>query len=299
MRYVTKLIASGARVVVAASRHVALGLALIAIPVESSAFNTIGTNPGSKWDDPAWGTGAVITWSFMTPGVGLGDPAPDEWSGTNSLGAGTTPDIRQRIDDVSGTGTFDAAVRRAFATWSGAANLVFVEVPDAGGDFGTVTAPDIRIGAFSFAPGDLAGGAGFGPPGNDLLFPDALAGDIALNELNNFSVDPGNEGDALQTGPFGTYLNDIEGLLLHEIGHTLGLAHSDVTDGVMCGFIFPGDVFDGSSCDFTHVNRQLHADDISGIQAIYGAPVPVPAAVWLFGSGLVGLIGVGRRRGKA
>jgi hypothetical protein len=28
-------------------------------------------------------------------------------------------------------------------------------------------------------------------------------------------------------------------------------------------------------------------------------PVPVPAAVWLFGSGLVGLIGVGRRRGKA
>ena len=25
-------------------------------------------------------------------------------------------------------------------------------------------------------------------------------------------------------------------------------------------------------------------------------PVPVPAAVWLFGSGLIGLIGVGRRK---
>ncbi|MGB5395914.1 MAG: VPLPA-CTERM sorting domain-containing protein, partial [Gammaproteobacteria bacterium] len=25
-------------------------------------------------------------------------------------------------------------------------------------------------------------------------------------------------------------------------------------------------------------------------------PVPVPAAVWLFGSGLIGLVAVGRRR---
>jgi len=29
------------------------------------------------------------------------------------------------------------------------------------------------------------------------------------------------------------------------------------------------------------------------------APIPVPAAVWLFGSGLVGLVGVARRRRKA
>ena len=29
------------------------------------------------------------------------------------------------------------------------------------------------------------------------------------------------------------------------------------------------------------------------------APIPVPAAVWLFGSGLLGLVGVARRRRKA
>jgi len=32
------------------------------------------------------------------------------------------------------------------------------------------------------------------------------------------------------------------------------------------------------------------------IQVGNGAPVPLPAAVWLFGSGLIGLVGVGRRR---
>ena len=30
-----------------------------------------------------------------------------------------------------------------------------------------------------------------------------------------------------------------------------------------------------------------------------GSPIPVPAAVWLMGSGLVGLVGVARRRKKA
>jgi DNA-binding beta-propeller fold protein YncE len=36
----------------------------------------------------------------------------------------------------------------------------------------------------------------------------------------------------------------------------------------------------------------------SGIMAMNAAPVPVPAAVWLFGSGLIGLIGIGMRKNK-
>jgi hypothetical protein len=223
--------------------------------------------------------------------VGLSAIPPlSAWSGTNTLGSGDPDfDLRVKIDAEFGTGAFDAAVERAFATWAAAADVRFVQVEDSGADMAGSTTPDLRIGAFHFAPGDFAGGAGFGPPGDDLHFPDALAGDLALNDLNRFTIAAGPEGSAIPTD-MGVYLNDVEGLLLHEIGHTLGLAHSDVVAGVMCGYVFPGDVFDGSACDYTHVNHELDPDDVAGIQLLYGLPpAPVPGApVWLLGPALLG-----------
>jgi Matrixin len=248
-------------------------LLLSVMAAEVLACHVYGRGYGSKWDNPVWPSSAIITWSYMTPGVGLGPSAPAGWSGTNTLGSGAANDIRVIIDSVNGSGAFDAAVQRAFATWAAATNVVFVQVPDQGGDFGTVTAPDIRIGAFSFGAGDNTGAAGFGPPGDDLHFPDALSGDIAFNDMNNFNIDPGTEGDALQTGPGGIYLNDIEGLLLHEIGHTLGIGHSTVNDAVMCGYVSPA--FNGSNCDYTHVKRMLGPDDLNAVRNIYG-PAPPP-----------------------
>ncbi|OWM85825.1 hypothetical protein CDL15_Pgr012075 [Punica granatum] len=51
---------------------------------------------------------------------------------------------------------------------------------------------------------------------------------------------------------------DLESVTLHEIGHTLGLAHSQDPDAVMYAYINTG-----------VIKRQLQQDDINGIQALY------------------------------
>ena len=64
------------------------------------------------------------------------------------------------------------------------AGITFVgPVADGGGQVGAPGAisPDIRIGAFAPVTGmgfEFVGAVGFGLPGDDLNFPDALAGDV-------------------------------------------------------------------------------------------------------------------------
>ncbi|KAI5083771.1 hypothetical protein GOP47_0003514 [Adiantum capillus-veneris] len=52
---------------------------------------------------------------------------------------------------------------------------------------------------------------------------------------------------------------DLQSVVIHEIGHLLGLAHSPVEDAIMYPSIAPG-----------QVKLQLQADDIQGAQALYG-----------------------------
>jgi hypothetical protein len=253
-------------------------LALALPAADLGAYDTFGDGYGSKWDAPDFGTGAVVTWSFVTPGTALSShPAIAHLSGTNTLGSGDPDwDIRTKIDAEFGAGAFDAAVQRALDTWARVADLSFVQMADSGAPFAGGTTPDIRIAAYHFPENDLGAGAAWGPPGDDLQFPDALSGDLVLNDRNRFTIAPGPDGTPIPTDQ-GVYLNDVEGLILHELGHALGLGHSDVTAGVMCGYIFPGDVFDGSECDYTHVNHALDPDDVAGMRVIYGpAAIPVP-----------------------
>ena len=90
----------------------ALGFAIaLAIPASDLfGYDTFGDGYGSKWDNPSFGTGAVVT-----------------------------------------------AVRRALNTWARIANLTFVQVADSGGRFAGSTTPDIRIAAYHFPEGDIAG----------------------------------------------------------------------------------------------------------------------------------------------
>ncbi|HGY90042.1 MAG TPA: matrixin family metalloprotease [Planctomycetes bacterium] len=53
---------------------------------------------------------------------------------------------------------------------------------------------------------------------------------------------------------------DIESVAVHEFGHALGMAHSDVVGATMYPSVSAGNI----------QNRTLEADDIAGVQSIYG-----------------------------
>lgn len=55
----------------------------------------------------------------------------------------------------------------------------------------------------------------------------------------------------------------------------------------------PGEYFDTFTLTSVMENFVFNVDDISVASSV--SPIPVPAAVWLFGSALLGLIGFGRR----
>jgi hypothetical protein len=48
-----------------------------------------------------------------------------------------------------------------------------------------------------------------------------------------------------------------------------------------------------------NANFDVDTITITGLTIVDPEPVPLPAAVWLFGSGLLGLLGIARRKKRA
>ena len=143
-----------------------------------------------------------------------------------------TPDLSQA--QVRG------ALTQAFNLWAAVTPLTFTEVTSGadivirfvGGNHGDGNAFD--------GPSGVLAHAFYPPPNNG-----ALAGDVHFDEAETWTVN---------LPPSGIDLATVAG---HEIGHALGLAHSNVTGALMYAF-------------YGGAHRNLESDDIAGIQAIYG-----------------------------
>lgn len=158
-----------------------------------------------------------------------------------------TPDLPQdRQRDI---------VREAFNRWAQISALSFTEAA-------VNVASDLTV---AFHSGNHGDGSPFdnggGPSGNTLahaFFPPpaggSFAGSLHFDEFEVWKDQPGGTGIRLYN------------VALHEIGHLLGLDHSQDQNAIMYAY-------------YAENRNDLQPDDIAGIRSLYGAPAAGPTAI--------------------
>jgi len=261
---------------------VAVALLFVA-PSYAYSIGPTAWDPGpdhARWSagNPAPGS---ANWSIMPAGLGVaaGQAAIDDPSHVGF----TTEDFDSLVPTVGWEEQVIDQALDEWDLWSGFTNLG--EVPDGGGQGGADDAGgggtgDIRVAAWAitdanvlahaFYPGTWSDWGSDWNFGGDVHFD---TGWVWVDDATDTTVDPDF---------------DFYTVALHELGHSLGLEHSSDINSVM----YP--VYQGA-------RRTLKADDIAGIQAIYGLQqvVPEPASVCLLGLAGGAIAAVVKKRKKA
>lgn len=249
---------------------------MLAAAASAFAYDTIGNGLASKWgDDPYPGSGAIVTWGYVPDGT----PASATAEGVE--GTSNLSQIRNLINTNHGAGAFEAAIERAFATWSAVANITFIgPITDPGDPLGATGAstPMIRIGAYTLNEEfwGVPGAIGIGPPGFGGHENYPYSGDVIFNlnrtaQIAPFHIATGTE-DVTPVDSY-NYGDDLEGLFLHELGHAaIGLNHPRwAGENPDTRVMYVGDWLDENApycCQA--INHELHPDDIAAAQYVYG-----------------------------
>jgi hypothetical protein len=223
---------------------------------------------GSQWPQPGGkGTPITLTYSFQNMFDG-GIRGPGAVADANGR---FHPDGPPLPNDL-----IKHSIEQALGLWASYSPINYVEVPDTAASHGQVRFSHIYInGVDPPDPQDPIAKA-------QAYFPGGAETDVQFDES-----DPWQAAGT-------THIPDIFGAATHEIGHTLGLNHSDDPTAVMY-WIFQR--FQGLG------TGHLSPDDIAGIQSIYGTgvgsvtplAVPEPGTLIL---GVVGAVLIGLMRRK-
>jgi YD repeat-containing protein len=204
--------------------NLAAAVAAQAALQQAGAAVQSGTPGQAGLEGPVWHSG-VITWSLATTAGPSGAP----FSGY--LGS-----------------EYVSAVQSAFATWAAATGLTFEQVPDS-------AQSDIRIGWGSFLT-PMSGILGYT---NYSGVAGGMTGSII--RLEDPTQDPSASGDGASLSYNGTSFSQV---LLHEIGHALGLGDSSDPTSIMHPTL-------------TSENTTLSSTDASQAHALYSGELQRPA----------------------
>lgn len=195
------------------------------ITLENRELLTAYAISSSQWTDKS-----LITYSIPPDGVFW-------YSGTNQINA--------KLSRELGT-DWQRIVAEVMDKWTRVADIDIAQVADKGGDGdyqaasqGASQFGDIRIGGYTYGQNPLQVLAMSSSPPPDGW---TRAGDVQINLDNDWSV-----GAAY----------DFRTVLLHELGHSLGLDHTPDSGSIMYE-------------RYAGVRQNLGAGDIAGIQLIYG-----------------------------